>query len=409
MRVSNSVSYFSVGGGEPLLREGAKGPSVTTLQTKLKALGFNVSVDGAFGPGTLAAVQAFQRSRGLSADGVVGPNTWGALDRSGATPKPTVAPAPSGGGSHPTLSMGASGSAVTEMQKDLTAAGFSTSGTDGKFGPNTLAALKRFQAAHGLTADGVCGPKSWAALTSGASFTPAPAPAPSAGTPVLREGASGAAVIQLQTLLNKAGMGVSVDGQFGPNTESAVIRYQSSRGLSADGIVGPNTWAALQRGAGAVAGTGPVAGPTGGDSLRQQILNVAESQIGTLEYGNNSGPCTKYPNYFGRGTESWCADFVSWVYTHAGDAMNDPWCPGIEQTAKSDGKWKGRSNPQPGDRVLFDWNGDGVADHVGIVKGVNSDGSIETIEGNSDKPGTSQSGVWEHTRYMSTILGFINP
>ncbi|MBS2031059.1 MAG: CHAP domain-containing protein [Deltaproteobacteria bacterium] len=156
---------------------------------------------------------------------------------------------------------------------------------------------------------------------------------------------------------------------------------------------------------------GGVTGPTtGGGDVRSQILAMAESQIGTLENGDtNNGPCAKYPNYFGRGAESWCADFASWVYTHAGVPMNNPWCPGIVQNLKAEGRWKGRSNPQPGDLVLFDWNGDGVADHVGIVKGVNADGTIETIEGNSDKPGTSQSGVWEHTRSMGTIMGFGNP
>ena len=58
--------------------------------------------------------------------------------------------------------------------------------------------------------------------------------------------------------------------------------------------------------------------------------------------------------------------------------------------------------------MLYDWDGDGVSDHVGIVKSLNSDGSIQTIEGNSAKPGTSQEGVWEHTRYPSTIMGYVN-
>jgi hypothetical protein len=153
-----------------------------------------------------------------------------------------------------------------------------------------------------------------------------------------------------------------------------------------------------------------VSGGGGGGDARARILAVAEGQIGTLEYGDsNTGPCTKYPNAFGRGAESWCADFASWVLTQAGVPMNDPYCPSIVNTLKHDGRWKGRSNPQPGDLVLFDWDGDGVADHVGIVKGVNANGTIETIEGNSDKPGTGQSGVWEHTRSMGTIMGFGNP
>ena len=68
----------------------------------------------------------------------------------------------------PTLRKGDSGTYVTLMQTMLIQRGFScgSSGADGKFGNGTLAALKAFQKASGLTADGVCGPKSWAALQS---------------------------------------------------------------------------------------------------------------------------------------------------------------------------------------------------------------------------------------------------
>jgi peptidoglycan L-alanyl-D-glutamate endopeptidase CwlK len=67
-----------------VLQQGSSGPDVTALQTRLKALGFDPKgVDGNFGPGTKAAVIAFQQSKGLSADGVVGPNTTAALQASG--------------------------------------------------------------------------------------------------------------------------------------------------------------------------------------------------------------------------------------------------------------------------------------------------------------------------------------
>jgi len=66
---------------------------------------------------------------------------------------------------NPVLRQGASGTAVARMQEILKKAGFDPKGIDGKFGPNTLAALKKFQAANGLVVDGICGPKTWAALT----------------------------------------------------------------------------------------------------------------------------------------------------------------------------------------------------------------------------------------------------
>jgi predicted chitinase len=62
------------------LKMGSKGTAVKNLQKKLKELGFNPGViDGDFGPGVQAAVLAFQKSKGLLADGTVGPRTLAAL------------------------------------------------------------------------------------------------------------------------------------------------------------------------------------------------------------------------------------------------------------------------------------------------------------------------------------------
>lgn len=66
--------------GVVMLKRGASGPAVIALQQKLKAAGFSPgAIDGKFGPGTESAVKAFQRSRGLAADGIVGPLTASAL------------------------------------------------------------------------------------------------------------------------------------------------------------------------------------------------------------------------------------------------------------------------------------------------------------------------------------------
>ena len=64
----------------PILKLGSSGSDVKNLQQKLKDLGFDPKgVDGNFGPGTKAAVIAFQKSKGLHADGVAGPQTLSAL------------------------------------------------------------------------------------------------------------------------------------------------------------------------------------------------------------------------------------------------------------------------------------------------------------------------------------------
>jgi cell wall-associated NlpC family hydrolase len=66
----------------------------------------------------------------------------------------------------PTLRRGSSGDYVVELQKDLMQLGYDVgaTGSDGKFGAKTEVAVKAFQANSKLTADGICGPKTWAAL-----------------------------------------------------------------------------------------------------------------------------------------------------------------------------------------------------------------------------------------------------
>ncbi|MEV8351092.1 glycoside hydrolase domain-containing protein [Streptomyces niveus] len=67
-------------GSTPTIQNGSSGEAVTRLQRALTAaLGRTVGIDGAFGSGTAQAVRDYQSSRGLGADGIVGPATWSAL------------------------------------------------------------------------------------------------------------------------------------------------------------------------------------------------------------------------------------------------------------------------------------------------------------------------------------------
>ena len=74
--------------------------------------------------------------------------------------------------------------------------------------------------------------------------TPAPTPAP-AGHSTIRRGSSGAQVRELQEKLAYIGYSISVDGDFGPATESAVKDFQGNAGLGVDGICGSKTWTTL--------------------------------------------------------------------------------------------------------------------------------------------------------------------
>ncbi|MFP2930115.1 peptidoglycan-binding domain-containing protein [Pyxidicoccus sp. 3LG] len=151
---------------KPTLKRGASGPSVKALQQALAGAGFSPgAVDGQFGPKTEAAVKSFQRAKGLVADGIVGPKTWAKLTAAGGS-----------GGSGPTLKQGHSGAPVTALQNRLNQLGFNAGTADGQFGPKTAAAVKAFQKAKGLVADGIVGPKTWDKLGIKVSGTPSTPP-----------------------------------------------------------------------------------------------------------------------------------------------------------------------------------------------------------------------------------------
>lgn len=136
----------------PAVRTGSSGRDVVTAQYLLREAGQTVTVDGAFGSGTETAVRNFQGARGLTADGVVGSNTWEALIK--------------------TVRQGDSNNAVRAVQDQLRSGyGYTSLTVDGVFGTGTLNAVKDFQSKRGLSADGVVGLNTWHALVSGASGT----------------------------------------------------------------------------------------------------------------------------------------------------------------------------------------------------------------------------------------------
>ncbi|GAA2649598.1 hypothetical protein GCM10010400_00580 [Streptomyces aculeolatus] len=130
------------------------------------------------------------------------------------------------GGGWSTIDPGAVGATVKAVQHLITQRG-TTLVADGDYGSVSVNAVKKFQAARGLVADGQVGPKTWASLVYS-----------------LKQGSSGAHVRGLQTALNKRSAGIAVDGDFGSVTNSAVRTYQSVNRLVVDGVAGPKTWAA---------------------------------------------------------------------------------------------------------------------------------------------------------------------
>lgn len=139
----------------------------------------------------------------------------------------------------------------------------------------------------------------------------------------------------------------------------------------------------------------------------ETVLNVARGQVGTVE---DSAGDTLYSRWYGLPSESWCDMFVSWVGSTAGatDIIGHfAYCPAHVNWFKGRDEWG--TVPRVGAVVFFDWNGDGEADHVGIVETVNPDGSVGTIEGNSTNPARGRNGVFRHTENARYILGYGYP
>ena len=148
-----------------------------------------------------------------------------------------------------TLRYGDSGSAVKKMQVALVKLGYSTGGTDGKFGPTTRTTVRAFQKDNKLTVDGVAGNKTLTLLYKKAGNTQSSngdsgdsASYFMGNYATLKKGATGSRVKLLQKALNKLGYSCgTADGKFGSGTRNAVIRFQKANGLTADGAAGART------------------------------------------------------------------------------------------------------------------------------------------------------------------------
>ncbi len=147
-----------------------------------------------------------------------------------------------------TLMFGSRGTAVLQLQQALNALGYDTNGADGKFGKGTERAVKAYQQANGLTADGKAGVKTLAQLYSGSSVSGSTSGTASseiytAKNPnTLQSGDSGSKVTQLQNALKLLGFYTGgVDGKFGSGTKKAVMQFQRVNGLTVDGLAGTQT------------------------------------------------------------------------------------------------------------------------------------------------------------------------
>lgn len=272
-----SGNIFS--GNYDTLKDGSRGERVTLLQTALELLGYDVGkIDGKFGSGTEKAVRAFQRDHGLEADGKAGKKTLTMLENvlagddahsgnagsSGDTGVPDD-PGSSGNSGIPerTLRKGDTGEDVKVVQLRLQELKYFSGIPDGKYGTGTVTAVITFQSAHGLTADGVAGPKTYAILFSNDAKTASEVGGndtsvdgtegmeiviPEGGYITLRSGDSGQQVTQLQTVLQNLHYNIEVTGVYDSQTVTAVKLFQRLNGLNIDGVAGSATQTVLYSG-----------------------------------------------------------------------------------------------------------------------------------------------------------------
>ena len=154
-----------------VLKPGMEGESVKKMQEKLIAKGYLDGIpDGIYGESTTEAVQRFQESTGLYADGICGEATMEKLDNSGAmAAQPSVGgmPMPFAGqyaAVGDVLKPGMYGEGVTAVQNILIEKGYLSGEADGIYGEMTVHAMRGFQKDAGLDVDGVCGGATYDAL-----------------------------------------------------------------------------------------------------------------------------------------------------------------------------------------------------------------------------------------------------
>ena len=163
-----------------------------------------------------------------------------------------AAGAPGRTGSCATVGSGAAGPAVAALQAAVGAT------PDGDYGPLTAGAVRAWQVRHHLAPSGAVDPATWAALPSSVDAAGCgaavrlPAGAPG-GCATVARGDRGAAVAALQRAL-----GVSADGIFGPHTAAALLDSQRRHHVPATGLTDPQTWSAV-----GLAGTPACGAPAG--------------------------------------------------------------------------------------------------------------------------------------------------
>ncbi len=229
---------------------------VKTLQEALIELGYldKGEADGKFGSKTAAAVKLFQKRNGLKQTGIADEELQYLLYEGKPKNKQgyrkvlkTCAPVGT-----PYIRKESKGEAVRRAQKQLEELGYYNDKITGENDKATQAAIKLFEAKHGLMQDGELDPADQevlygaTVLSASAVVTPTPAPTPAPPTTIVRPDDQSDDALKVQTRLKELGYYTGkLDGKFGSGSVSALKAFQKANGLEQDGICGIKTRAVL--------------------------------------------------------------------------------------------------------------------------------------------------------------------
>jgi hypothetical protein len=161
----------------------------------------------------------------------------------------------------------------------------------------------------------------------------------------------------------------------------------------------------------------------------ERVLAVAKGYLGVKESPANSNNVIFNTKYYGHAVSgasyAWCATFVWCCFDEAGlaslytggkkylkDGAGEYYfegCPAVMRYAKSKGRWV-TGGYKKGDVILFDWDGGGTPDHIGIAASGLANGSIQVIEGNTSAGNNSDGGeVMLRARAPKDVIGAYRP
>lgn len=141
-----------------------------------------------------------------------------------------------------------------------------------------------------------------------------------------------------------------------------------------------------------------------------KVISTAKKYVRSSSYGSPN----KFSRWYGFGNQvvAWCAVFVYYILAESGGkelmsgCLNKAYCPTILNWAKKKGYFK--TTPKKGDLVLFDWDKNKTADHIGFVIKDLGGGYVQTVEGNTSNASNGNGGcVQIRKRHKSYILGYV--